>query len=481
MDNQYLDINSDEVPKSFNNENAFASVLPSQQRKKSLVEMTTEEILAMDNQYRKGSVDLNKFQFDGDNYLPFHNMSSIDSKRPNNGLPNIDKLAGNIVTFNNKKIIKPNSMNFKSYSVSFRQKDMSNYIEKIYESYEQDNSNKEERELPESLRGIMIYISGRRHTWDSINWVLKNFLIDGDQLVIISQLPIFDDDDDDDEIIESEFIKKKAESLSNYIFNAIELLGKENLKISISIEFIKDKNVGDLVKNSIHLYNPGFFLISSLISNRLTIKFDNGHVKLPYYLMKNMNISTIVIPDLLINKELISLENSKNSKNSNIPIIVEPDEKDPFLSSLNKISDAYKYVEQLETDSSNSNSITRSNSNSRSNSTSERAGSPTNYYPKIKFSDNLTIPRYNNNGSSSSTSPYSSRRNSNNSSGIYKVKSLLDDEPPNRNKIERTKSYNSTPITNSISNVSINERRMSAGGGNYVKKSKSVEHRSIYT
>lgn len=475
------------IPKSFNEndqQNSFASVLPSQQRKKSLVEMTAEELLAMDAQFRTG-VNLDEFKFDGDNYLPFHNLSSIDSKKPKNGLPNIDKLVGNIVTVNNRKLLKTNSINFNSYTVSFRHRLMTKFIDQTYESFETDEEEDEEEddERPESLRELIVYISGRRHTWDSINWVLKNFLVDGDHLVIISQLPPENNSNVDykDELIDCDFIKSKADALSSYIFKAIELLNKQDLKISITIEFIKDSSVKNLIKNSINLYNPNFFIISSLISNRLSIRFENNHVKLPYYLMKNLNLSTIIIPDLLIEKNLISLD-------QNIPEInIETDDDDYittsyFLHTLNQISDAYKSIElnQLKSDISLS-STSNSNSNSRSDSRStnqannqEYADTPTNYYPKIKFSDNLSIPKYNNSNPSNSSSPFSSRRNSNNSSGIYKVKSLLDDPIPNN--IQRSKSYNSTPITNTISNVTNSEKKLPS---NVVKKSKSVDEGSI--
>lgn len=515
FNNESIQLN-DQIPKSFNDNdqsNSFASVLPSQQRKKSLVEMTPEELIAMDQQFRTG-VNLDDFKFDGDNYLPFHNLSSIDSKKPKNGLPNIDKLVGNIVTVNNKKLLKSTSINYKSFSVSFRHRLMTAYIDQVYEKFpdsptkassgvtdESDyniENEKEADERPESLRELIVYISGRKHTWDSINWVLKNFLIDGDHLVIISQLPPEDDGQGEDEIIDCEFIKSKAEALSSYIFKAIDLLDKKELKISITIEFIKDRSVKNLIKNSINLYHPTFFLISSLISNRLTVRFENNNVKLPYYLMKNLNLSTIIIPDLLIDKKYITLNNS-------IPEIIEPTDDSEYLQNdindvdndyllgnyyLNKltdVTDAYRTIEsnQLKSDSSISfsNPITRSNSNSNSRSDSrsttnnieDSADTPTNYYPKIKFSDNLSIPKYNNqSGGSSYTSPYSSRRNSNNSSGIYKVKSLLDEPTPDH--IQRSKSYNATSITNSLSNVSDNNSRRNSS--NVVKKSKSIDEGS---
>ncbi|CCH44045.1 hypothetical protein BN7_3604 [Wickerhamomyces ciferrii] len=509
FNNQDYIINETEtIPKNLPDD-SITSILPSQQRKKSIVEMSPEELLEMDKQYQKTSVsNLDKFEFDGDNYLPLHNLTSFDQsykKNRNQNLNNVDKLVGNIVTINNKKLFKSNNknINFKSYSVNFKHGDMTKFIQNYFNDLNQEsnaanqddkhinenypNLKHEIKQSSESLRDLIIYISGRKHTWDSINWVLKNFLINGDHLIIISQLPtlnsindpnsgydtILDDYDDYDDEITSEFIKEKVDSLSSYIFKCIELLGLEDLKISITIEFIKDKSVKNLIKNSINLYNPNFFLISSLISNRLSIKFENNNIKLPFYLMKNLNLSTIIIPDLLIDRNYTSLNKDEIIKSPIPDINIDSGEclngeidYDNYLSKLNNISDIYK-------NAINTDSLSRSNSNSNTSSSLniEQADTPSNYYPnsvpnsgtKIKFSDNLSIPRYNyersnsnySNSNSQFSSPLSSRRNSNNSSGIYKVKSLLDDDQLS------TKTSNSS-------------KSGGGGGGNNIERSKSI-------
>lgn len=460
------------------------SIGATERRKRSLVGLTNEQLLAMDQQFRKG-VDPESLKFGGDGYLPIHGASAgaIDTRRANK-VKDIDKFVGTVA--NNKKVLGP-SLNYNSYATCYRHKDMSNFIKNyLIDAGDVKRTQGDTIEdklqnikVPESLREIIVYISGRRHTWSALDWTLKNFLQGGDNLVIIAQIPEFvavdpllkygddsSDSADDDKYdpksvpppwefvdVEEHYgatgIQDEAQRMADYVFTTLDKFGRKDLKVSFTVELIKEKVVSSMLKQAIALHRPEVFICSTLAS-RLFVPLGR-HTRLPFYVTEKIKVPSIVIPDRLIERRVLDNIEDEDESTNKVGIscdIHHHPKKDQFLDNLNKFTDSLDPTDGADFvitfPSSRSNSNSNSRSNSRSPSTS--ADSPTEYFPKIKFSDNLQVPT----SSSGGGSGRSSRRNSNNSTGIYKVKSLLDSEP---DPVMRSKSYNS-PMTGSISNGS---------------------------
>lgn len=405
-------------------------------RKKSIVEMTPDELDAMDQQFRTG-VDLHNMKFGGDGYLPFHNLSSIDSKKPDKDL---GKLFGNLKA--TKRALRPSLYNYHSYTINYRHQQMTTFIEQFYNNEENsgdDNdlnnintsvSGKDGREkttrvsLPYNLRELLIYISGKKHTWDSIDWALKNYSQDGDHLILISRIP------NDDKVYDVALIKSKAQELMDYVLKSLKNLGKADLKASVTIDLIKDNDVKNMIKNSVNLYNPNFLFISTLITTRLNQRLD-GIVKLPTYILKHIEVPLIIIPHETGN-------DNKNHSDANINTEdndehIEDEEyrsavthKDFYVNKLAAASDTIfdDYTNHIDNDN---------------DSISSTADHPQDFFP---------------NGFSNPNSANLSKKSSNNS--IYKVKSLLDSEDPLPETIHRSRTapspFDGVKKTNSYSN-----------------------------
>jgi hypothetical protein len=469
-------------------------------KKKSIVEMSDEELMALDSQYRKG-VSLENLKFDGDGYLPLHDLTIIEAKKMSN-TKNIDKFVGTMV--NNRKVLRPSISNYHSYSTSYTHTGLSLYIQEFLNKGKTKNN----EDAPSSLRELALYVSGRRHTWSALDWTIKNFLRDGDHLVVLSQVPdkvavdpenyqyrnddnekVNDDNDDSDEPLSYEYvdveeyygtegIKNEAHRLSAYIFKALQKVGKKDLKISFTVELIKEKNVASLLRNAITLYSPHVFLVSSLAT-----KYSSAgtNLRLPFYVLNKLSVPSVLIPHQLISDDVVELKPLDEDSLEGDSMGEESlDELDP-LKRLNRALDALDKgvcteVDGEVTETSRSRYLFNpyndshpgtGTTSSRVTTTDDEAETPMDYLglqpQKIKFSDKLQTPsRY-----SSTYSGNNSRRNSH-SSGIYKVKSLLDTEST---PVERSKTY-SSPMTNSISNTSSSSMRRNGNGssGSLVKK-----------
>lgn len=523
-------------------------------RKKSIVDMTYEELAALDTQYRKG-VDLNDLRFDGDGYLPHNQVNGkLGPKGKIENSRNIDKYVGN-----KKKDQGLSSYlsEFYSYSDRVAHQDMNKFVSDSLNSHHKTaikNENLDENDqqmglnsilndfqgdMPTSLRTLMLYVSGRRHTWSAIPWTIKNHLRDGDQIVIIAQIPerialdplLFSDYEDEDfadtdgssllpayELVDvkEEFgiagIQDEVNRMMRYFFNTLQQMNKQDLKISVTVELTIEPKVGKLLKKSLALYEPGLFIISSLVtkySTRVSNDFRRSY-KIPFFVTNKLNIPTVVIPDLFLDEATIQPDSTKvedDEVNVNVYATamtdlnnfldgLDPKENGPAEPLIDKDSARWRHIYDPHDDgddgqsAANRKDVTFFNRNgefsmdanlnggskSKDNPGNEDvAHAPVDFLGigtgRIKFSDNLETPKSRSYSSHSGGS--GSRRSSNHGASVYKVKSLLADfddasVSSGSTSVVRSKSY-STPMTKSISNASAG----SALTRNNIKKSNS--------
>ena len=454
-------------------------------RKKSLVDMTPEELMAMDSQFRKG-VSLEKLKFDGDGYLPMQNLTKLESNHMSM-TTNVDKFIG--TTVNNKNVLTPSIANYNSYSTTFTHEGMNSYIQDHLhklKSMSQETLPKNEstlnEELPPSLRDLAVYISGRRHTWSALDWTLKQVVKDGDHLVIIAQIPEkvaldpvnyyggyrastneSDDPSDSDkklppydylevdEVYGSEGIRDEAHRIVAYAFKFLESLGRKELKISVTVELIREADVEKLLNKAFTLYTPDLFIASTMRVKYNALSAKNKRI--PFYASTKLCVPTVVIPSTLVDDSLISME--KSTKTTPFKSISD---LNGFLDSMGDDDETFKYETPVKNAHSRyifdpySAPLVCSNTSTTTDTTASEANDPSDYLGlvstnstgRIKFMDNLQTPK-----SGAGMYGNGSRRNSH-GSGVYKVKSLLDADPT---PVERSKSY-SSPMTNSISNGS---------------------------
>ena len=225
---------------------------PPRSRRKSYSDMSTEELMALDPQFqttKSKTSDVDKFKFDSKKtyYLP--------SKRASVSGP--ETVAGR------QSYPTSNENNYKSISLTVKHNEFDSFPIK---------------------RTLLTVISGRKHTWNSIDWLMASpnnaktegacsnasnsesaiasstssnatscfpsnitgdlFLLDGDYLIVSSLIPLkllkeYSKRPSSKKVSIDDYLYKKCENLLNYIANN-ETLKRNNLKLKITVEFVTD-------------------------------------------------------------------------------------------------------------------------------------------------------------------------------------------------------------------------------------------------
>ncbi|QLL30296.1 hypothetical protein HG536_0A01130 [Torulaspora globosa] len=215
------------------------------------------------------------------------------------------------------------------------------------------NTETKSRKPEESLaaiRSVSCYISGRRYTWSSVDWYVENCARDGDHLIIVTSIPFFEREIESsdyalnrryfaeshgpeygsfDEIdrglrrvstSSSETCKattlgqvskgfrikavhdearQKCLNILNYYASRLQ-----GIVMKITIEMIKCDSPEYAITKAAALYRPEIQIVST-VSTNLQIKFRNGRVKLPFFVMQHYPMSTAVVPYEFIDPRLL--------------------------------------------------------------------------------------------------------------------------------------------------------------------------------
>lgn len=189
-------------------------------RRKLYSQMTDEELMALDPQFAKprtSSIDSFKFDSSTTYYSSGRRASTGSATLPSQST--------------SKQIVYPslNENNYKSMSLTVRHQD-----------YEVDTP---------CTRTILTVISGRKHTWNSLDWLLltgsdlgktSTFLQDGDYLVIAGLVPLkFMDGAESTKKQHTldEKLYQKCNRLLNYV---LDNLPDPLLRLKITVEFVLD-------------------------------------------------------------------------------------------------------------------------------------------------------------------------------------------------------------------------------------------------
>ncbi|SGZ49980.1 CIC11C00000001982 [Sungouiella intermedia] len=189
-------------------------------RRKLYSQMTDEELMALDPQFAKprtSSIDNFKFDSSTTYYSTARRASTGSAAIPSQAV--------------SKQIVYPslNENNYKSMSLTVR-----------HEDYDVDS---------EATRTLLTVISGRKHTWNSLDWLLltenglprtTSFLQNGDCLVIAGLVPL--KFMDGAETIRKQHslddkLYQKCNNLLNYV---LENLPDPLLRLKITVEFVLD-------------------------------------------------------------------------------------------------------------------------------------------------------------------------------------------------------------------------------------------------
>ncbi|ANZ76252.1 BA75_02651T0 [Komagataella pastoris] len=145
-------------------------------------------------------------------------------------------------------------------------------------------------------RVILVYASGRRHTWVAIDWCLRSLLQDGDEVVIAAAV-------NPDHHIPNrlhkrhnvsktgpQYIKVVTGNLMKYIISVLN--PRKIVKISVELAVGSTKEV---LRDMLQLYQPNLAVISAL-PNKISALRSWKSSRLTDRMVKNYPIPTIIVP-----------------------------------------------------------------------------------------------------------------------------------------------------------------------------------------
>lgn len=281
-------------------------------RRKSFAGMSLEELAALEREYESASrTNYNVEQFDfseqAQHYIGPDQRRAIG---PSNDWP---------------QTIYPSRpcVNHRALAITRSHREYSDYIK--------DHGRNQTKG---SLRTVVCLISGRKHTWSAVDWYVENMARDGDYLVIVSRIPVFEDSvkrptppqTSLSENYDIKASKPKSRSLSRkcslteqgLMVQDVDVLARAKCNdilnyylhkltgkiMKLTVEIIKDDSTVFALTSAIALYKPDFKVVST-VSTNLHIKFRNGHVKLANFVMRHFWVPTYVVPFEFIDPALL--------------------------------------------------------------------------------------------------------------------------------------------------------------------------------
>ncbi|CUM62796.1 uncharacterized protein PRCAT00000354001 [Priceomyces carsonii] len=410
-----------------------------QPRRKSYSEMTDEELIALDPQFsttRSKTSNMSQFKFDSQSAY-----YSSGNKRLS------------VAAINNARNVYPssNENNYNSITLTVK-----------HEGYDD----------VEIKRTILTVISGRRHSWSSLDWLLDRgesagtlkFLENGDHLVVASYIPSkYWRNSDSCKKDLDDFLYRKCDNILNYVIESLPA----GLKVKITIELVSDRNASELSGRKLLMGNK--FMLSHLYKQYLPTlivmgnKSSNLNFKYPKKLKTNQNdkdeyiikISSYIIKYSTIPVILVgsSLQNDAIRRTSNVTIAFNSNHSS--YKGDHSTSSSNQSIELL--NENGRSALAKQIENLASSEDEERFEkmlqiiSDTSLHDSNKYleaiksnDDHMKIDSRIHTIYRSQTNNSSRNRRGSNGDSIYKVKSLIsydeDDEEKNRKKrIEKKK------------------------------------------
>lgn len=338
---------------------------PRDLRRKSFANMSDAELAALENSYinlgRSTKATIDQFDFGKQNPVFLDDKKATSIKIPNTVL---DSLA---CVYPSRPVVDHKALSLTVENENF-QKCVNSVHRKLNNKYKNENA---------SLRVVSCYISGRRFTWSTVDWYIENFVKDGDHLIIITCIPDFKDKLDIK--VQHEKVQKRKNEMFNIhkneaakpkishstksekeeerplskgillegVYEEAKIVCKNILeyyaarlcdkKIKITVEMVKDNSTKAALTKVAALYKPSLHIVATVSAN-IQIKFRNGNVKLPFFVMKHYTIPVIVVPFEFIDSNLLiegaPHEKSKVTKDKRLETldrIFKKTVKNPFL------------------------------------------------------------------------------------------------------------------------------------------------------
>ncbi|KAH3672312.1 hypothetical protein WICMUC_004283 [Wickerhamomyces mucosus] len=150
-------------------------------------------------------------------------------------------------------------------------------------------------------RSFIIMVSGRRHTWVSLDYIVSKLIRDGDHLIILSRIPsgykpeIIKNSPREyqlkDEIDPQIFL-----AISRNLRNYVEFIMGKELNFKLSVELYLSDSTRIILNESIKVHNPNFIISSIKPNKRYTNSNSWNTSRMSDRLVKFSGVPVIVIP-----------------------------------------------------------------------------------------------------------------------------------------------------------------------------------------
>ncbi|CAN3474581.1 hypothetical protein DICA0_B03950 [Diutina catenulata] len=274
------------------NQAAGGEALPTP-RRKSYAEMTDEELMSLDPQFNTPkSSNVEKYKFDNQYtyFMGGSRRSQLAVPPPHKG-----------------QYASSSEHNYKSVSLTVKHNEF---------------------ESTTSTRTLLAYISGRRHLWNTLDWLFATkgevsndttFLQDGDYLVVAALVPrkfIADYAKISKKTAMETVLYERCNRILEYLLDS-PLLTQRNLRIKITVELILDNMMDNsstpharvkegnkfALDNLFWQYHPGLLLLGTKSANfnfryptqRKASARDEYLVKITSYVMKYSSVPVILV------------------------------------------------------------------------------------------------------------------------------------------------------------------------------------------
>ncbi|CAK9441621.1 uncharacterized protein LODBEIA_P54890 [Lodderomyces beijingensis] len=370
-------------------------------RRKSYAEMTDEELMALDPQFsnfKSRATTFDSFKFD--NQKMFYR-----EERRSSATQVAAALKSQQKQQSQQQQQHPyptsNENNYRSIALTVR-----------HNRYDQVDFN----------RTIVTTISGRKHTWHSLDWLLQinnvdgseqqssSFLVDGDHLVVTSLISkdyIKEYNCKRRKLALEVYLQQKCTNLLDYLK---EYLVKLDLKVKMTVEFVIDGDINDYysfsengVKFMMHhvykQYQPNLCVLGNKSSN-LNFKYpikikksahDEYMIKISSYIVKYSPVPVVLVGGSQHHQDLFSAKRRRKSDvdTPNLPKITFSD-VEQVTSPISPKDSSFLIKPTITNSSATSNNSNSSNSNSSLDSSVES------FSPRELLTNNNNINSKNN-------------------------------------------------------------------------------------
>ncbi|CCH44648.1 hypothetical protein BN7_4217 [Wickerhamomyces ciferrii] len=158
----------------------------------------------------------------------------------------------------------------------------------------------------ENYRSIIVYITGRRHSWVALDFAIDKCLKNGDHLVVVSRIP-YSNDFRNYKTKDQINFRKTAENLKKYL----NFLINDDKIIKITIDLFQFNSTYTILNEIIKIYEPSTLVTST----KPNLKFKRNQTwktaRITDRLIKNFSLPIVVVPAFTMNDYEIEFFNRK--------------------------------------------------------------------------------------------------------------------------------------------------------------------------